>query len=249
MLSKEELIHKTQFMVRAFDTAFDQNIGPVGIIQMMHEASLEQTIKHKISALELVDDKKGWVLLNQNVEFFKPVQMGQKLNVITYPSGIEKIFTYRDYIVTDVKDNLIARSCSRFIMFDLVDRKMIKIPEPILEKMGNAASFHNIPRAVPFKISNENIYREDEYKVRYDELDFNFHLSTQYYFRWVLNTFPLEFLKSHYLKSIDLSMKSECHYGNIIRSHIFQKSLLEFDHVLKNGDVASATARTIWEAH
>ncbi len=81
-----------------------------------------------------------------------------------------------------------------------------------------------------------NIDYEEEFKVRYNDIDLNMHANNANYIIWALEPLPYQFRKKHQLKNIDIVYKKEIKYGEKL---ITQVQVLENNttvHSLKNSE-------------
>ena len=76
---------------------------------------------------------------------------------------------------------------------------------------------------------------EEEFKVRYNDIDINMHANNSHYIVWGLEPLPFEFKKENKLKNIDMLFKKEIKLGatfKVIVQLIDKTSI----HVIKNLD-------------
>ena len=241
------LVYKTQFKVRVNDVDMHQRCSPIGLLRLIHEAAMEQTLSKKVSAVELARENLGWVVISQRLEFFKDAHLGDSLTIITYPSKLQKIFTYRHYIVLNEREEVVAQSVGKFIMMNLVSRKMVAIPDHIRAMLHDLPEVFQLEDPQRIRSSDKTHFAESEFVVRYSDLDFNKHVGNRSYYKWIFDSFEFEFLKAHTLSEITFEFKSELHIGDHVQSNIYSQEDLSFYHELRCAGQFVAAARTIWK--
>ena len=90
----QELIHRQKFTIRGYDAGMQMEANPLSIIRILHDAAVDQVIEMGFSALQLDPRSLAWVLAQQYLEIFQYPKLGEEVEVVTFPSGVEKAFTY-----------------------------------------------------------------------------------------------------------------------------------------------------------
>jgi acyl-ACP thioesterase len=76
-----------------------------------------------------------------------------------------------------------------------------------------------------------------EFKVMYNDLDVNCHLNSMKYIDHVMDTFPLDYLRSYQVKRVEIAYVAEGHWGDTLRiyhtadgeQHYFRITRMEAD--------------------
>ena len=105
-------------------------------------------------------------------------------------------------------------------------------------------------QALSYKIVEDKM-TENEYRVRYLDIDTNLHVNNSKYLDWAIDTLDYEFLTTHKLTHLNIKFEKEVYYGNQIKS---QMSLFENEegelisaHRIMTGDVVNSEASMTWE--
>jgi len=235
------------YTIKAYDIDAHKRATPLALIRAMHEAAMQNVIRLGISVWDLEPENLAWVLMSKYVQFERLPVLGEKIKIITQPSGFEKVFTYRDYKILDETGNTLLYSASTWLLMNTQTRRMTRIPEHIrrLEK-DIPATEHCLPRCdVKFK-KLEQIDAQENIKVGWHDLDFNGHANNVQYVRWMLE--PLgEVLKKQQLKRLEIQFRAECRWQEVLTTAIQKEKGERYLHQLLNGDKVLALARTIWE--
>ena len=86
-------------------------------------------------------------------------------------------------------------------------------------------------------------------QVSYGDLDMHNHVNNLKYVEWMINWLPLEFLRTHTLKEMEVNYMSEASYKDEIAACYEKKGKLNFLHriIRKNDNLEICRGRSIWE--
>lgn len=244
---EEKLIHFEKGQIKGYDVDIHQRATIPAMVMMMQEAAMQHVLRIGVSAKELVKQNLGWVLHQQYFEFFRQPMLGEKVQIQTNPTGLERIFTYRDFQMRDEQNNLVAQASSSWLLMDIENRKMGKYPPFIVDMLQPSNDFEKLPRPPKMKFNITDSDFEKTFQVGFHDLDFNGHLSNFYYFKWMLDSMPAEILKNKQLASLQIRFKEECYLDDKIKvvikkedENVFVKALLKNDKIVAEG-------KTIWQ--
>ncbi len=137
----------------------------------------------------------------------------EKVTLTTEASGYNKFFEYRDFGIEDEKGNQLVKVTSQWVLFDLKKRKMVP-SDPELMKQFNVPLLAKMPR-FPRLRAQKTYDKKRQYRVRYDDLDTNHHLTNSHYFNWFIDMLGRDFLKNHMVENIDIKFDREVQYGEM----------------------------------
>lgn len=247
MNNEEELIHFEKGQIKGYDVDIHQNATIPAMVMMMQESAMQHVLRIGVSAKELVKENLGWVLHQQYFEFFRQPSLGEKLIIQTNPTGLERVFTYRDFQMKDEKGELVAQASSSWILMDTETRKMAKYPTFISEILKPSNDFEKLPRAPRMKFKIEKPDFEKTFQVGFHDLDFNGHLSNFYYFKWMLDSMPSYFLKNNQLQSLQIRFKEECYLDDEVKVLMEKDDENTYVHILLRNEKIMAEGRTVWK--
>ncbi len=208
---------------------------------------MQHVLKIGVSAKELSKINLGWVVVQQYFEFFRQPDLGEELVLTTYPTGVNRIFTYRDFKVLDTAGKVVAQASSTWLLLDTETRKMAKYPPEISELLKPSSDIENLPRPSSLKFKVENPTYQRTFKVGFHDLDFNKHLSNFYYFRWMLDALPSAFLKNNQIEKLEMQFEEECYLDDEINVVIEQVDEKSFLHIMKKGERTLVKGKTTWK--
>ena len=240
-----------EFKVRIFDVDAHQHLSIPSLINYMQELAWQHSIEHKVSIYELLPMGFSWVLSRMKVIINRLPQHGEAFFVKTWIVNNDKFFCYRDFLVTDAQGQTLAKGSSIWGILDINRRRIIAVPEYIASKF----IYDDYDRTPQIQLSQKLIPPqgadfEQSFQVRYSDIDINNHVNNMLYFQWVVETFSVEWLKTHFLKEIDLTFRMESAMGDTIDGKA-QKAIDQdntFLHKLSNQHAKDLVmAKTTWE--
>jgi len=155
-------------------------------------------------------DNLSWVILRKEITVQKLPTLGDKIKVITYPAGFQRIFAYRDFWVYDEGGQEIAHAASTWTLIDLKSRKVSRIPPSILKldtpQIGEKIPIPEVKLTLPDQYNT--IYK---YKIRHYDLDWNNHVNNIVFSKLMLQALPQGLFDSNTLRRFVIHIKSECY--------------------------------------
>ena len=236
------------FSIRAYDIDSRKKVTIPALVKLMHEAAMNNAMDLNLSVWDLAPHDISWVLMRKKITVYRLPEFGEAIEVQTYPAGFEKFFTYRDYLVYDAQNKLIAQASTTWLVMNLTSRKMTRIPEFILalETPDPATCLPRLPMKLP-KFGTPAL--QQTFRVGWYDLDFNMHLNNLYYLKWVLETLPDTIIQGYQVKEIDVLYKLECKWKEQVVCETEQLEALRFRHrlVRQSDGKEVVLAETTWE--
>ncbi len=208
MSQEKPLIYTSRFTVKGHDVNADKYITIPNLLKSMQECSLQHARQLKTSVWDMEEDEISWVLLRKELNVIEPLQLDDVYTIITYPSGFDKFFAYRDYLVFNEEKKLVAAASSTWTLINTATRKLSKIPDKIL-KIGTPDDLKFLTQANKrIDLSEDDLKKVDTRKVRPYDLDWNNHINNI-----VLVRYMAEAIKERKVRDQDVS-KLLVHFKN-----------------------------------
>ncbi len=220
---------ETTFRIRSHEVDIRRNLKMPALMMLMQEVSMTNANKLNISMWDEDMDNCSWVLLRKEVIATRPILLSEEIRIITYPAGFHRILAYRDFLVYDIKDQLIATASSTWTLMHLEKRKIQRIPPRILSLTPPEQTLP-VPQG---KLTIDEDYCDAyEYTMRYDDLDWNDHVNNIVFAKLMIQGAPKDFLDHFRLTQYKLHIKSECLFGENIQVTFHRHSETETHHRL-----------------
>jgi medium-chain acyl-[acyl-carrier-protein] hydrolase len=205
MPDSDALLHRESFHIRSYEIDPHKNLAPASLVRLMQEASMRHVINLNLSVWDLEPQGLSWVLIRQSFQIHQLPALGQFIEVITHPSGFEKVFTHRDFRVLDANGEEIVTASTTWLLLNTASRRMTRIPAALLDFNQILPPANKFLPRTPEKMPE--FVRTDyskSFRVGWFDLDFNFHLTNSLYVAWMLETNEHSFLKEAQLQEMQV---------------------------------------------
>lgn len=233
MIDLPPLAYSCDYTVQMYDIDSRRKMTVGALVRLMQEASMQNVMQMKVSAWDMQAMSLSWVLLRKHLKIKRLPLNGEKITVVTYSCGFEKFFTFRDFKVFDKNEDLIAWSSSTWLLMNTDERKMVRIPDFILELEAQMpGEKDSLPRPKSKLPPFQNADFSRPFRVDWHDLDFNGHLNNVNYIQWMLEALPDDILKNATLRELDIFYKVEAHWKDGLMSEVQQLDDTNFLHRL-----------------
>jgi acyl-ACP thioesterase len=170
------------------------------------------------------------------------------LTVETWPSGFSGLLALRDFRLR-LDGRVIGEAASAWLLLDLGRRRPVR-PESAADWRGlihpERAFAADVSKLPPLPADGA---RQVELAVRYCDLDVNLHANNLRYVEWVLESLPVELLRSSVPGELDLDFLAEAGAGERILSRAAPVGGGAYAHSLVRlaDGVEVARARSVWQ--
>jgi acyl-ACP thioesterase len=240
--------HTEHFTIRGYAVDAQKRLHVPVLLQLMHETAMQHVFDLKLSVWDLEPQKLAWVVTRMQVHIYQLPVLGQKIRIVSNPSGFEKIRTFRDYRVFNEQGQLLASAVSLWFLMNTESRRLARVPAEIHQTIEDC--IEQVEDFLPKPGTKPKPFPDATYKrafqVGYHDLDFNEHLNNIHYVKWLLDTLPANIQKQHSLKQLDLFYKLECTLNDAINGEAtpIQKNIFQHRLLLEDKEVAAAIS--VW---
>ena len=203
-------------------------VNPDGKISLTSLADLFQEIAwahadsadfgRNLSGMQLM-----WALARLEITLLEFPRWGQTIRLFTGSKGADKLFAFRDFMVWDEQERMLVRGMSSWLLLNS-DTKRIQKPEAILPSALFDPTMK--PERQPQKlVATGNLIATEKLKVRFSDLDLNYHVNNTSYIRWVEN-----FLADHriYPSNLAINYLAECRKDEVLELALFDHQTAKF---------------------
>jgi medium-chain acyl-[acyl-carrier-protein] hydrolase len=198
------------YRVHVYETGPDERIALWSLFNYMQDIASEHAIRLGFGRDDLMKKNQFWVLSRMYAEITSLPRWEEKVSVITWPNGTDKIFAMRNYEVSHADGCHIASGVSSWLIIDR-DTKKIQRPEWLLTHLNSEGMKIDSPLRNPEKLPEVNgpskISRP--FRVKLSDIDVNLHTNNVNYLKWVCDTYELGFILSHNPCSAEINYLAE----------------------------------------
>lgn len=222
------MIYKENYQVEYSDCDENRHLKLARLVDLFMQTSEHQLQKGGGGTEDLLKKGLGWVVTQYHCEIESLPAPGDKITLATKASGYNRFFEYRDFFIEDSLGHTIVTVKSQWVMFDLQKRKMTTADEQLMQafQVPLLKRMPRFPRIRP----QEKYEQKRQYRVRYDDLDTNHHLTNSHYLNWFVDSLDRDFLRQNIPQTIDLKFDKEVRYGQEPFSclHLDQENLKSY---------------------
>ena len=183
--------YKASFRIRSQEAAENGRLTVVALARLMQEAAHRHTLELSVSLHELQQSQKAWVLLRQHIVWNDLPSMDETLHIETYPSGIDRLYTQRDFYATDAAGREVATAATTWMLFDTHRRRPTRLPKAISD-IEFPSSLRVLPRPVPSTDDTPTLPDTGIiYRIGYHDVDYVGHLTNTKHLEWLMEGYHI----------------------------------------------------------
>jgi len=208
--------HKKIYELRYTDVDAFDNLKPSSLLSFLQESACLSAEELGFGYADIAPKNMGFIIVNWHVEFFRPVKLGDKLEVHTWPLRPKMLIFLRDFELF-VEGEKVGVVTSRWCMIDTKNYNVL--PANAYFKEEDFESY-NTERSIDFRAwkipqisGGETVYTK---KVTYSDYDHYFHVNNTKYADFLADAFTVEDFKGKYIKTLQVSYVKQCKIGEII---------------------------------
>ena len=206
--------HKKFYDVKYTDADAYDNLKPSALLSFMEESACLSADELGFGYEDIKYKNLGFIISNWYFDFEKPVKLGDKLEIHTWPLKTGKIIFLRDFELF-VKGEKVGVASSRWYM---VDTETFEIKPTSAFFADGFFDGYNTERSVDFKAWKlpvlENAMPVYSRTVRYSDYDHYFHANNTKYADYVMDVISVEEFKDKHLKSFQITYVKQCKFGD-----------------------------------
>lgn len=219
------------------------------ILDFLCDIGMQQSEELGVGVDSLAQKNLTWVFYKYNIKMNRYPVYGEKIKVITNPTGFKKFYAFREYSLVDEKEEIIGEGKSLFFLIDINRRRPSRIPMDLCEAYGCSGEIEdNIPMDDPEKLDVEQYSRE--FYVRHSDIDSNRHVNNTKYVEWALEAVPDEIIEEYTLDNINILYAKEITYGHMVKtkcSVLHDEDRVKIVHLIQDDEGRDITLiNTIW---
>jgi len=184
----------------------------------LQEAAWYHAVELGVSVEQLQAQDLAWFLSRLTLHVHRLPGWGESVNVLTWPSGRDKLYQYREFQMLDAEGEVLVAAASSWLVVSLTERKVSSLPQFL----------HSIPATPPQELLAKAKLRPQgdpahrwQGPVHWHDLDQYGHVNNLLYSVWALEALPWEHLNHCSLTYLDVLFKQEMHQPGQVISEAF----------------------------
>lgn len=204
-------INSKTYEIRYTDVDFQDFLKLSALLSMMEESACLSADELGFGYDDLQPKNYGFILTNWYVKLDKPVKLGDKFTICTWPIEPKKIIVLRDFEFF-VDGKMIGVATSRWCLINLKDFSLL--PCSLAFKDGLEYNQFRSVDNVNLKIAKiEEGQTSYEKVASYSDCDHYMHVNNTKYADLICDVFSLEEMKGRYVKVFNINYVKQCKCG------------------------------------
>jgi acyl-ACP thioesterase len=228
----EDFQFTREFEVGSFQVHPNGNISLTSLADLLQEIAWRHADSGDFGR-NLLDTQQMWVLSRLEIKVLEFPKWGDKIRLFTGGRGTEKLFAFREFMVWDQNQQVLARAMSSWLLLNS-ETKRIQRPEQVLP--AHLFDPAKKPDWQPEKLGIQGEWKgKEEIRVRHSDLDLYNHVNNTSYVRWVENfladrsIFPAQLSINYLAESLSEEMLElsffEAENGKYLEGKVGSKSV------------------------
>ncbi len=186
---------------------------PEALLNLFQEAATDHAEALGVGAGLIEGHNLAWVLSRLQVHFPVPVGWKSTVCVETWPSGVDRLYAFRDFVLTDSDDRLPAAGVSTWLLIDVARRRPVRMPTEVSDIPIPKRPRAHLPDDLPSEPLDAYL-KEGNRSARSADIDINGHVNNVRYVEWLTDEIPASIRENYRLSNLDLRFKSESVEGD-----------------------------------
>jgi len=211
-----ELTYSKEYPIHFYQVDFEGRVRLVPLLNFLSDAAGDHAAHLGWSVTDLLKNNMTWVLSRYHVRIARFPGLGEKLAVLTWPSGRHGYFALRDFEVSDGDGSTVLVGTTSWMILDLGRKQPLKIDDilpasTLVDRRALADAFAALPVL-------DRPEREISFRVETGHLDLNRHVNNTVYVQWALEAAPEDVLMRRRPVEVEVSYRAEALYGDTVLS-------------------------------
>jgi len=235
-----------EYQIRGNEIDRTGKLSLPGLTNIMQETAGNHAKVLGFSVGELQKKGISWLLYRMQLKVANLPHYGDKIRIETWPSGIRGVYAFREFEIWRESEKL-GFASTAWLVFNLSNRKLIKIPREFGEKIPDTEEGPRIDLKRKI-VAPEKFDNESKVNVGWQHLDLNNHTNNVYYYSWMMGATPESLHVEKTLYEMDAVFKGETGLGDEIRIESWcldDKMIYRLSHAGSGKEVM--ISETIWK--
>ena len=215
----ERYEHNRYFDVKYCDVDFKDEIKTSTVLAYLEEVACSSADELGFGYEYVRPRGYAFMVTNLCCEFEKPIKLGERIRVKTWPTPPTHVIFGREYQIYSAKDELYMNASSRWCLIDMREGKILQ-SKTIDNQDYSTYNTEKALQDVRWKIP---AFRPEEGELCFtltianSEYDHNMHVNNTRYADYCFNCFSIAELQNKKLKRFSISYVKQCKEGETLR--------------------------------
>ena len=219
------------YLIHSYESDKSTRATPIALLQFMQESAWNHAEHLQLGFTHLSQKGLAWILARLSLKITQLPRWHKKIILETWPSGLERLFAYRDFRISSEDKKELAIGSTSWITIDVERRRPQKTDTYLNLQTSDAERvFPQFTGKIPAISDIDSVSHR---KVYFSYLDVNGHVNNVKYLEFVIDSLPFDFLNDHHLELLEINFLAEALYDDIIEIKTQRTSDLSFVHSIQ----------------
>ena len=210
-----------------YECSRNETIKIISIFHLLQDMADAHAEKLNVGYTFYKQNHLAWVGRSYHIKIFSLPKIFDKITLETWPCDRTALIATREFLIKDVKGNILIAASSQWAMIDTTKMRPIKFDSfnltyDVLPERALNTDFAKIH-------SPQQINSEKQIQIREDDIDSNGHVNNCVYPMWAMETFDEQFKKDFVLDEMEINFKKPVFkQDNVISAKVQKNSETEF---------------------
>ncbi len=226
--------HKKEFTIKYCDADFKDEIKPSIALALMEEVACSSADELGFGYAFVKPRGYAFMVTNIHMQFFRPIKLGDKVVVKTWPTPPTRVIFGREYQFESENGETLINATSRWCLIDSKEGKLLQskvIDNQDYSTYNTKKLFDEIKWKLPAFSPEEGELRFT-LTIANSEYDHNMHVNNTRYADYCFNCFSVAELQERKLKEFSISYIKQCREGETLR---FYRKHIQDEEYLVHG--------------
>ena len=209
-------IFTKKFDITFSDIDINNELSNKGILRIMQEIAGLHSSTLGYGLNDAPKTGYAWLLLNWKLRVFSRPKWEETLTVNTWSRSMNPLFAYRDIEILDSNKTLVAVGSSKWILFDINKKSLIKIPTEVKDKFPSVDKSVFKEKFVEKLKEPENSIFLHEYIVQRRDIDTNHHVNNLNYLDYAYEALSEDVFSNISFSNVEIMYKHEAKLGDTL---------------------------------
>jgi acyl-ACP thioesterase len=207
-----------EYLISSYEVDAGSRLPLYSMTKYLQETAYNHADHLEFGYAQLKEKNLFWVLSRLLIRVDRYPGWGDRIQVRTWPAGIESLFAFRDFRVLDEEGAPIGAAGSAWLVLDAGKRRPQR--QDALKEKSPLFPLERALEERPGKIHTLSDAEEGPpFPVRYSDLDLYNHVNNSKYIQWILDSYPGEMHREFEVALFEINFLSEAKMGDKISIH------------------------------
>ncbi len=210
-------VWREEFVVRTSESDSRERARASTIGRFLQEAAIRHARQLGAAFADLAPHGITWVLAQLRLIAAHWPRMDESVEVLTWPSGCDSWFAYREFVLRDGEAAEILHGTSAWALLDIARHRPVRVPE-FIRAIPAPSLPAPVPNGFPRLRTPQKPGRRVSVRVLRGDLDLNRHVTNTRYLDWLVEAVPDDIWESRTLRELHVQYRAETGAGEELAS-------------------------------